>query len=311
MVAFHSEDVLGACLDALAAHAPEVNPVIVVDNSSSGATAELVRSKRVELIHPGRNLGFSGGANLGFRRAIDAGADTVLLLNPDVQLASGIGRLVEMTREAGIACGRLTGADGQTQAGFTFRRLPTPAVLAMELLGIHRLWPSNPWNQRYRCLDYNLNTEGYVEQPAGAFLMIRTDVWKMLGGMDEHFHPIWFEDVDFCKRALDAGYTIRYTPIVTAQHLGGHSIAQLADSSKQVYWYDSLLRYAAKHFRPWSYRTITGAAFISVIPRMVLGLIRERNRNSITVSIRILNSVGRRLVSTARPTQRLGRDTTT
>ena len=29
-----------------------------------------------------------------------------------------------------------------------------------------------------------------------------------LGGFDESFHPVWFEDVDFCRRAVDAGYRI-------------------------------------------------------------------------------------------------------
>jgi predicted glycosyltransferase involved in capsule biosynthesis len=40
-----------------------------------------------------------------------------------------------------------------------------------------------------------------VEQPAGAFLMVRRAVWQELGGFDESFFPLWFEDVDFCRRA--------------------------------------------------------------------------------------------------------------
>ena len=42
--------------------------------------------------------------------------------------------------------------------------------------------------------------ESDVDQPAGAFLMIRRSGWALIGGFDEGFHPVWFEDVDFCYR---------------------------------------------------------------------------------------------------------------
>ena len=66
-----------------------------------------------------------------------------------------------------------------------------------------------------------------MEQPAGAFLMTRRDVWEHLGGFDESFHPVWFEDVDFCRRALDAGYRIEYVPSVQAATLGGIPVNQI------------------------------------------------------------------------------------
>ena len=52
---------------------------------------------------------------------------------------------------------------------------------------MNRMWPSNPVNRRYRYLDRDLDQPGPVEQPAGAFLMIRRDVWERLGGIDEAF----------------------------------------------------------------------------------------------------------------------------
>ena len=55
-----------------------------------------------------------------------------------------------------------------------------------------------------------------VEQPAGAFLMVRRDVWNKLRGFDEQVYPVWFEDVDFCRRAVDAGCQIAYVPSVVA-----------------------------------------------------------------------------------------------
>ena len=100
----------------------------------------------------------------------------------------------------------------QVQAGFTLRRLPTPLVLAFEVLLINRLWPGNPANWHYRCYGFDYDEPGEVEQPAGAFLMFRRQVWEQLGGFDERFYPIWFEDVDFCKRIRDHGGRIYYDP---------------------------------------------------------------------------------------------------
>ena len=216
-----------SCLDALAELAPDV-AATVVDNASTDRTVEQVRQRtvvnpRVKLIANRDNRGFAGAVNQGFATT---GSDPILLLNPDVQLRTPLTPLIEACQEHGLAAGQLTTPDGRAQAGFTIRRFPTAASLAFELLGINRLWPGNPANRRYRYLDRDLNREGPVEQPAGAFLMVRRDVWEHLGGLDEAFHPVWFEDVDFCRRAAEAGYRIEYVPQVRAEHLGGHSVKE-------------------------------------------------------------------------------------
>jgi len=297
-----------SCLDALAEMAPEVG-VTVVDNASTDGTVEQVRRRtvvnpRVTLVANTDNRGFAGAVNQGFG---ETRADPVLLLNPDVRLRTHLSPLIEACREHGLAAGQLTGPDGRAQAGFTIRRFPTPASLAFELLGINRLWPGNAANRRYRYLDRDLNREGPVEQPAGAFLMTRRDVWERLGGFDEAFHPVWFEDVDFCRRAVDGGYRIEFVPQVCAEHSGGHSVKKLSAARREVYWYDSLLRYGAKHFRPWPYRGVCLAAVLSTVPRIVAGMIREKSLNPVVSSVQIIRLAVRRLVSRTRPAQWSGR----
>ena len=293
-----------SCLDALAEMAPDVSTT-VVDNASSDRTVEFVRKRSgVKLIANSDNRGFAVAANQGFRTAI---GDPILLLNPDVRLRTSLTPLIEACREHGLAAGQLTGPDGRAQAGFTIRRFPTPASLAFELLGINRLWPGNAVNRRYRYLDRDLDLEGPVEQPAGAFLMTRRDVWEHLGGFDESFHPVWFEDVDFCRRAADAGYRIEYVPQVRAEHLGGHSVRKLPAASMEVYWYDSLLRYGAKHFRPWPYRGVCLAAVLSTVPRTVAGMFREQNLNPVVSCVQIMRLAVKRLLCGVQPAQRSGR----
>jgi len=55
-------------------------------------------------------------------------------------------------------------------------------------------------------------TLAHVDQPAGAFFMFRRSAWQQLGGFDERFWPVWFEDVDFCARLTAAGYSVALIP---------------------------------------------------------------------------------------------------
>lgn len=147
------------------------------------------------------------------------------------------------------------------------RSLPTPTALILEVLLLNRIAPWNSANRRYRRLDLDISKSAVVEQPAGAFLMFRRKVWEELGGFDERFLPVWFEDVDFCRRAMDRGYRFYYEPGAMAEHAGGHSISKIALELRTVYWYSNLIRYAAKHFRPAAFRAVCLAVLAAAAPR--------------------------------------------
>ena len=270
--------------------APSVT-VVVVDNASQDGSA-----KRATIANR-ENLGFAAAVNQGVR-ATDA--EFVLLLNPDARVLTAVDDLVTASGQYGLAAGKLVDETGRAQRGFTIRRLPTALSLGFELLGINRFWPSNKVNRGYRYLDRDLEQAGEVEQPAGAFLMFRRDVWEALGGFDESFYPVWFEDVDFCRRAVDAGYRIEYVPTVTAEHVGAHSVSKIPEGCRAVYWCASLLKYAAKHFRPLGYRGICMAVVLTSVPRAVAGMIRTRSFTPIKACIEIVGSAGWRLVSAQR-----------
>jgi GT2 family glycosyltransferase len=131
--------------------------------------------------------------------------------------------------------------------------------------------------------------------------MFRRDVWRDLGGLDEEFHPIWFEDVDFCRRAVDAGFHIQYIPAVVASHVGGHSVTQVPASTRAVYWCASLIKYASKHFREPGYRAVCAAVVLSSFPRAVAGMILERSLAPISAYSKIVRFAGLCLVSLRRP----------
>ncbi len=173
IVTYNSGAEIGSCIDALQETAAEI---VVIDNASEDHTREEVGRRGVRLIANDANAGFAAAVNQGFRATT---AEIVLLLNPDAVLQTGLGALQAqvLSPGAGAAGGKLTGPDGRAQAGFVVRRLPTATALCFETLGINRLWPGNPVNWRFRCYDLPLEAAEplEVEQPAGAFLMVRRD----------------------------------------------------------------------------------------------------------------------------------------
>jgi N-acetylglucosaminyl-diphospho-decaprenol L-rhamnosyltransferase len=292
VVTYNSGDVIERCLDSCA-HLRTV----VIDNASRDNTRELVRRRpAVELVANPNNRGFAGAVNQGVA-LLDT--EMILLLNPDVELNTSVDPLEDAcSRDAvGLATGQLVDLQGRVQTGFTLRRFPTPLALAFEVMGINRVFPGNPVNRRYRCLDLDLSKPSEAEQPPGAFLMFRREVWQRLGGFDTQFHPLWFEDVDFVKRACLLGLKIQYLPEVTARHQGGHSIAGMDWGCREVSWYVSLLRYASKHFRPYAYRGVSAAVVLSSIFRAVIGMLRWRSLRPIRVYAEIARIAGLCMIS--------------
>ncbi len=267
LVTHNSAHVLGACLDSLRSYSV---PVVVVDNASADGAAALAGAMGARVIANKTNRGFAAAANQGIAATA---SPFVLLLNPDVVLTASPLPLLEAFQNprVGAAAATLLGADGKPQYSFQFRRFPTPLLLIFETLGLNRLWPSNPVNRRYRYHDLDWEKPGVVEQPAGAFLLLRKAAWAAAGGFDEQFWPVWFEDADYCLQLVRNHYTVWRVPLVAGVHAGGHSIKGLDQAQRQLYWYRSLLQYAAKHFSVIWVRMIGLSVLIGAIPRALCG----------------------------------------
>jgi hypothetical protein len=252
IVTYNSEGEVGECLDAALSTGAEI---VVVDNASTDRTIAAIADRGVRIIANPENRGFAAAVNQGFAVL---NCPYVLLLNPDAVIQGGLEALREGCDIPGSAGagGRLVDSNGKTQVGFMARSLPTATALTLEVLLLNRLWRNNPVNRQYRCLDWDAFARNVVEQPAGAFLMVRRQVWRDLGGLDEAFFPLWFEDVDFCRRIRDRGFSLYYIPEAVAKHTGGHSIPSLTVEMRRVYWYRSLLRYSSKHFHPVAFRVV-------------------------------------------------------
>ena len=293
IVTYNSAEEIGACLDAAMATGAEV---LVVDNASTDGTPDQVRQRGAAVVVNPTNRGFAAAVNQGIRLVT---AEYILMLNPDAVLKEGNLEPLHAACAApgiGAAGGKLVDFQGVVQAGFSVRRLPTPLVLAFEVLLVNRLWPGNPANWHYRCYDLKYDEPAEVEQPAGAFLMIRRQVWEDLGGLDERFYPIWFEDVDFCKRLSDHGYRVCYEPRAVAAHRGGHSIRKILLENREFYWYGSLLKYAFKHFHSGTSRLLCLAVLTGSLMRMSMAIVLQRSLRPILVYSRVMGLAARYLL---------------
>jgi GT2 family glycosyltransferase len=289
VVTYNSEREIGPCLRSLAG----LEEVVVVDNDSKDGTCDAVAGLggAVRLIRNTANRGFATAVNQGFAAT---SSPLVLIANPDIVLREGLDQLIAAFDDpkVGAAGGKLVNPSGGVQEGFNIRALPKPSALAFEVLGLNRLWPSNPVNRRYRQIGCNSNETRFVEQPAGAFLMVRREVWRTVGGLDERFFPVWFEDVDLCWRIRGAGYRICYVPGAWAEHEGAHSIKALPVHLRQRAWYLNLLRFSDKHFSPAARRAVRFSVYAGLFFRWCATFVGAGNGEDRNAYWRTLKSVG-------------------
>jgi N-acetylglucosaminyl-diphospho-decaprenol L-rhamnosyltransferase len=249
IVNWNARDPLSRCLRSLTL-ADTPFQIIVCDNASSDGSADMIAREfpRVRLLRQTENRGFAGGVNLARREATST---RLLLLNPDIEATQAaidtLADTLDSDAKIGAVGGALINPDGSPQAGFNVRGFPTIGSIAADLLLIDHLWPNNPATRRYLARDLPLSQPADVDQPAAACLMVRASVFDALGGLDERFHPAWFEDVDFCRRLHAAGFRIRYEPRARFVHHGGVAMRTLGLGSFSRIWYHNLALYVCKH----------------------------------------------------------------
>jgi N-acetylglucosaminyl-diphospho-decaprenol L-rhamnosyltransferase len=272
IVSYHSADCIQSCLGALAGSSRW--KIIVVDNASADESVVKARAATsdVLILANSENKGFAGAIN---QAANFAEGEALVILNPDVVATPGaLNELVNALNVEKVAAvgAMLTDQEGKPEKGFTIRRFPTLGSAMSEVLLLNRIWPSNPWNRSYRCLNLDYSRGQEVEQPAGACLAVKRKAFDELNGFDASFYPVWFEDVDFCRRLRDRNWKILYSPKAVFTHAGGHSVGKLQFRDRQGYWYGNLLRYFAKHHPPGEVVCLRVGIFAGLVLRSMLSL---------------------------------------
>lgn len=248
IVNWNSGPLLRRCLDAIAAARGNLTvAVTVVDNASrdtslSEATAS---SQSFRLISLAANVGFARANNRALR---EARGDIVLLLNPDTELLPGslpaLVAFFERHQEAGIVGGLLLNPDRTLQR--SVRTFPTVLVLALLLTRGARFLPRYRPLRRYEMADFGYDRAARVDQVMGACFAIRRKTLERIGLLDEGFW-IWFEEVDYCRRARAADFEVWFTPSVRLLHHRAAAFALVSPVRRSWWFARSSLRYARKH----------------------------------------------------------------
>jgi GT2 family glycosyltransferase len=90
----------------------------------------------------------------------------------------------------------------------------------------------------------------------GCCWLLRRDCIDALGGFDEDFF-LYYEDVDFCRRARAEGWSVWYEPGIRATHHLPLHTRHLSPGLRVVTRH-ALLTYAAKHWARWQFHFLTG-----------------------------------------------------
>jgi N-acetylglucosaminyl-diphospho-decaprenol L-rhamnosyltransferase len=270
-------DLVGELLGSVAANREGLEvEVYVVDNDSRDHIEDVIAKFRarsdvpVTLIRNDRNLGFAKANNQAIRRC---SGRIVALLNPDTRVTKGgLKRMMEWMAarpDVGIAGPKLLNPDGSLQE--SVRRFPRLLDQALILLKLQHVWPSAPPFRKYLAKDFVYDKEQDVDQLMGAALFIRRKVFESIGLLDERFF-IWFEEVDFCKRAKEAGWGVVYVPSVQVIHHGGASFAQAMTLKKQRYFTSSMGKYFRKHRGTWTMVVLALPMLIGLLAASALSL---------------------------------------
>ena len=181
-------------------------------------------SPDVTYLHTGRNLGFSGGMNVGTRAALDAGADLILLANSDIVVSPECLERLELMLNshpgAGIAGPLVLSRahpDLVASAGISYNRRSG----RMRVLGVGT-----------KAADASPASRG-VDAVSGCLMMVTREAFDTIGLLDERYF-FGFEDLDFCLRAHGAGLLTLLQGSAVAYHEGGRSIGQA--SSRRWYF---------------------------------------------------------------------------
>lgn len=217
--------------------------VVVADNASSDGSLEMLEKEfpEVRTISLDSNYGFTGGYNRALAR-IDA--EYFVLVNSDIDVPEGwLGPLIEWMDthpDCGI-CGPLLHSLKKEDAAYVRSGSFEYAGAAggyVDRFGY-------PFC-RGRVMKLTESDEGQYGTPkdvlwvSGACLMVRSSLWRLMGGFDDRFFA-HMEEIDLCWRASRAGWKVTVVPSSTVYHLGGGTLPAASPWKLELNFRNNLL----------------------------------------------------------------------
>ena len=226
VVTFNSAAVIGALLASLPAGLAGVRwQVVVADNDSHDDTAAVVADAGYDVVAVGRNAGYAAAINRGV--AALPWTRSVLILNPDVELTPGCAAamlgVLDRDPHVGVVAPKMFVGDPPTMLEPSQRRDPSLAsTWATALLGA-QIASRSPALFEAVTDPARYHVPQDVDWAVGAVLLCGRACVDAVGDWDESFF-LYSEETDWCQRARQAGFAVRYTPSAIVHHRGGDGL---------------------------------------------------------------------------------------
>ena len=255
IVSWNVADLLASCLNSIFASPISLTEghstlpsaeVIVVDSASSDNTVPMLQTQfaQVKLIALDNNLGYTRGNNIGLKAA---SGRYLLLLNPDTAIIGDaipcMIRYLDEHPEVGIVGPHTLNGDGTTQS--TRRRFPNFWIGLFESTWLQPYAPKSLLDYYYVANGTPPDATLEVDWVQGSAMMVRREVYQQIGGLDEGY-IMYSEELDWCKRAKQAGWHVVFLGDAQIVHYGGKSSEQVVGRSHLLFQ-QSKLRYFRKY----------------------------------------------------------------
>jgi GT2 family glycosyltransferase len=138
---------------------------------------------------------------------------------------------MESHPDCGILGVRLVGREGDLQP--SCRYFPTPLNVFLSRTGLGRFFPVV---KMVDDMEWDHASVRECDWVPGCYYLIRREVIEQVGLFDPRYF-LYYEEVDHCKRAKQAGWKVVYYPHTTVVHIGGESaksVDELNAASRQV-----------------------------------------------------------------------------
>jgi GT2 family glycosyltransferase len=247
IVAWNAKPFLELCLDSIAKNPPRRTlEVLVVDNASADDTVEMVESKFpwVKLIKSKENLGFAKGNNVAIRQCE---GQYIALVNPDVVVFPGcldaLADFLDENPKVGDVGPRVFNPDMTQQS--TCRRFPTLWNNFCSATQLDKIFEGHRFFSGEHMFYFSYDRTIVADVIVGCFSMIRRETFEQIGLLDEELF-MYGDDVDWCRRAWNAGWQVMFYPGAQAIHDPGKTTKKYP-AHFAVAQQRSILRYWSKH----------------------------------------------------------------